>query len=124
MQEGAGTCTLEPGGQLEMSGAPLEDINAVERELDNDLNEVLIKLTHDQCGDILFDCLAECIASNELFAQVNTIGKELGLGFAGIGYEPKCPLSERPCYEKVAFISPPCSSKRFLSLQLRIVMND
>lgn len=33
--------------------------------------------------------------------QVNIVGKELGLGFAGIGYEPKWPLSARPSMPKV-----------------------
>ena len=39
MQDGA-SVTLEPGGQFELSGAPLEDIHAVERELDEHLKEV------------------------------------------------------------------------------------
>lgn len=37
------------------------------------------------------------------FLQVNIIGRELGLGFAGIGYEPKWPLSERPSVPKVGW---------------------
>lgn len=32
---------------------------------------------------------------------MNTVGKELGLGFAGMGYEPKWPISERPNVNKV-----------------------
>jgi gamma-glutamylcysteine synthetase len=36
-----------------------------------------------------------------LLLQVNIVGKELGLGFAGIGFEPKWPLSARPSVPKV-----------------------
>ncbi|KAG0564717.1 hypothetical protein M758_8G129000 [Ceratodon purpureus] len=70
LQKDGQSVTLEPGGQFELSGAPLEDIHAVKRELDIHLEEV------------------------------NTIGKELGLGFAGMGYEPKWPIPERPYYNK------------------------
>ncbi|KAG0614520.1 hypothetical protein M758_6G183700 [Ceratodon purpureus] len=64
------SCSLEPGGQLELSGAPLKDIHAVQRELDVHLEEV------------------------------NTIAKELGLGFAGTGYEPKWPLQTKILWNK------------------------
>lgn len=70
LQKDGQSITLEPGGQFELSGAPLEDIHAVKRELDTHLKEV------------------------------NAVGKELGLGFAGMGYEPKWPTSERPCVDK------------------------
>ena len=43
MQEGQ-SVTLEPGGQFELSGAPLEDIHAVKRELDIHLEEVCSRL--------------------------------------------------------------------------------
>ncbi|XP_024360231.1 glutamate--cysteine ligase A, chloroplastic isoform X2 [Physcomitrium patens] len=65
--------SLEPGGQFELSGAPLKDVHACQRELDTHLE------------------------------QVNIIGKELGLRFAGIGYEPKWPLSERPNVPKARY---------------------
>ena len=39
-QEGQ-SCSLEPGCQIELSGAPLEDLHAVKHELDIHLEEVL-----------------------------------------------------------------------------------
>lgn len=73
LQKDGASVSLEPGGQFELSGAPLEDIHACQRELDMHLE------------------------------QVNIVGKELGLGFAGIGFEPKWPLSARPSVPKVRY---------------------
>ena len=56
---GAQSVTLEPGGQLELSGAPVEDI-------------------HQTCHEV-----------NTHLAQVKEIGAELGVGFLGLGYQPK-----------------------------------
>jgi hypothetical protein len=39
LQDGA-SVSLEPGGQFELSGAPLEDIHACQRELDMHLEQV------------------------------------------------------------------------------------
>lgn len=73
LQKGGTSVSLEPGGQVELSGVPLEDIHACQRELDLHLE------------------------------QVNIVGKELGLGFAGIGFEPKWPLRERPRMPKARY---------------------
>jgi glutamate--cysteine ligase len=62
--------TLEPGGQFELSGAPMKDLHAVKDELE----------TH--------------------IKQVNAVGKELGLGFAGMGYDPKWSKEQRPAVDK------------------------
>lgn len=34
--------------------------------------------------------------------QVNAVGKELGLGFAGMGYDPKWSVEQRPAVDKVS----------------------
>lgn len=51
--------TLEPSGQLELSGAPL-------------------KTLHQTCGEV-----------NSHLYQVKTISEQLGVGFVGIGHDPK-----------------------------------
>lgn len=62
--------TLEPAGQLELSGAPRVHIHQTCCEVEQHL---------DQC---------------------KTIGRELGIGFLGLGYNPKWPLSELPWMPK------------------------
>jgi glutamate--cysteine ligase len=65
-----GTISLEPGGQLELSGAPLETVHEIYEELRQHLFEV-----------------AEA-------------GNELGIGFLGIGFSPKWTLAETPVMPK------------------------
>ncbi len=62
--------TLEPGGQLELSGAPLHSIHQTCGEIDTHLN------------------------------QVKTIAADLSIGFLGVGYQPKWPISEVPSMPK------------------------
>jgi glutamate--cysteine ligase len=57
-QSGKGTISLEPGGQLELSGAQLDNV-------------------HQTCGEIA-----------EHMAQVRTVGEELGVGLLGLGFTP------------------------------------
>ena len=59
-----GAITLEPGGQFELSGAPLVHL-------------------HQTCAEI-----------NRHLAQVKAIGADLGVGFLGVGYQPKWPLDQ------------------------------
>lgn len=63
---GAGAISLEPGGQFELSGAPLETI-------------------HQTCNE-----------SNAHLAQLREIAEPLGIGFLGIGGSPKWTLAETP----------------------------
>ncbi|MCW4113573.1 glutamate--cysteine ligase [Aurantimonas sp. MSK8Z-1] len=63
---GEGAISLEPGGQFELSGAPLETIHATCRE------------------------------SNAHLAQVRAVGEKLGIGFLGIGSSPSWTLAETP----------------------------
>ena len=62
--------TLEPGGQFELSGAPLETI-------------------HQTCDEV----------STHLH-QVKAIAKEMGIGFLGLGYRPKWPVEDMPWMPK------------------------
>ena len=57
-QKGKGTVSLEPGGQLELSGATLDTVHE----------------THAEIGDHL--------------AQVKAVGDELGLGMLALGFTP------------------------------------
>ncbi len=56
--------TLEPAGQLELSGAAKENL-------------------HQTCGEVA-----------EHLAQVKSVAREMGIGFLGLGYHPKWPLSK------------------------------
>ncbi|MDZ3837791.1 MAG: glutamate--cysteine ligase [Rhodospirillales bacterium] len=62
--------TLEPGGQLELSGAPLGNI-------------------HQTCGEI-----------DRHLKQVKAVAAELNVGFLGIGYQPKWALEDIPWMPK------------------------
>ena len=65
-----GTITLEPGGQFELSGAPLANL-------------------HETACEV-----------NEHLAQVRMIGDQLGIGFLAIGFSPKWRLDETPAMPK------------------------
>jgi glutamate--cysteine ligase len=61
-----GTISLEPGGQFELSGAPLENLHQTCAETQEHLDEVL------------------------------SIGEQLSIGFLGVGFSPKWTLEETP----------------------------
>jgi glutamate--cysteine ligase len=61
-----GTISLEPGGQFELSGAPLETL-------------------HDTADE-----------TQEHLHQVLDVGEDLGIGFLGVGFSPKWTLAETP----------------------------
>ncbi len=65
-----GSISLEPGGQFELSGAPLETIHQTQEELRQHL------------------------------VEVGEIGRELGIGFLGLGFSPKWTLAETPVMPK------------------------
>ncbi len=56
--------SLEPGGQFELSGAPLESI-------------------HDTCNEV-----------NAHLEQVREVGDEIGVGFLGMGFQPTWTMDE------------------------------
>jgi glutamate--cysteine ligase len=63
---GGGAISLEPGGQFELSGAPLDDIHAAAAELDGHL------------------------------AAVNAIASDMGIAFLGVGTSPLWSYDETP----------------------------
>lgn len=62
--------TLEPAGQLELSGAPLETV-------------------HDTCREV-----------NTHLDEVRDVADALGIGFLGMGFQPKWPREEMPWMPK------------------------
>ena len=62
--------SLEPGGQFELSGAPLETI-------------------HDICSE-----------TGQHLSEVKTVASELGLGFLGLGFSPLWSRAETPVMPK------------------------
>ena len=65
-----GSISLEPGGQLELSGAPLKTVHETEKELRQHLS------------------------------QVGAVAQQLGIGFIGLGFTPKWTLAELPLMPK------------------------
>jgi glutamate--cysteine ligase len=61
-----GTISLEPGGQFELSGAPVRTLHETADETQGHLREVL------------------------------DVGEDLGIGFLGVGFSPKWTLDETP----------------------------
>ena len=70
LMRGKANITLEPAGQLELSGAPLETI-------------------HQTCGEV-----------NKHLEEVRSIADGLGLGFLGMGFQPKWRRDEMPWMPK------------------------
>ena len=62
--------SLEPGGQFELSGAPLKDV-------------------HDICDE-----------TGRHLVEVKTVADELGLGFLGLGFDPKWTRADVPIMPK------------------------
>jgi glutamate--cysteine ligase len=67
---GGGAISLEPGGQFELSGAPLENLHQTCREANNHL------------------------------AQVRQVADPLGIGFLGLGMSPKWTRAQTPMMPK------------------------
>lgn len=70
LKDGMGSITLEPGGQFELSGAPLESV-------------------HDTCKEIAHHLKA-----------VRTVADTLGIGFLGLGFSPLTALDDTPMMPK------------------------
>jgi len=67
---GLGNISLEPGGQFELSGAPLESV-------------------HETCEEV-----------HEHLTQVREVGDRLGIGFLGLGASPRWSRAETPVMPK------------------------
>lgn len=65
-EQGGGSVTLEPGGQLELSGAPLETI-------------------HQTCAEV-----------NRHLKEVQSVAEKLGQGYLGVGFSPLWGLEDAP----------------------------
>ncbi|OEJ67534.1 glutamate--cysteine ligase [Magnetovibrio blakemorei] len=70
VQKDGSSITLEPAGQLELSGAPLGTI-------------------HETCKEV-----------GTHLQQVKSVAAEMGIGFLGVGYQPKWPRTEMPWMPK------------------------
>ncbi len=70
LKQNGASITLEPGGQFELSGAPLETV-------------------HETCNEV-----------HTHLAQVKTVAEALGVGFIGLGFSPKWTLNETPVMPK------------------------
>ncbi len=68
--ENGGNVSLEPGGQFELSGAPLVHL-------------------HQTCSEV-----------HTHLAQVREVAEELGIGFLGLGFSPKWTFDETPMMPK------------------------
>jgi len=67
---GGGAISLEPGGQFELSGAPVETV-------------------HQTCSELMAH-----------LAQLREIARPLGIGFLGLGMSPKWTLAQTPVMPK------------------------
>ena len=70
VDDAGGSITLEPGGQLELSGAPLEDL-------------------HQTCAEV-----------QKHLAQVREVAEPLGISFLGSGFQPKWRREDIPMMPK------------------------
>jgi len=70
LKKNGASITLEPGGQLELSGAPLETI-------------------HDTCAEV-----------NGHLAETKKLAKDLGFGVLGMGFQPKWARDQIPWMPK------------------------
>lgn len=70
LKQGKQSISLEPGGQFELSGAPLETL-------------------HQTCAEV-----------NSHLYQVKAVAEELGIGFLGIGFQPKWRREDIPVMPK------------------------
>ncbi|KAK7257785.1 hypothetical protein RIF29_32015 [Crotalaria pallida] len=70
LKQGKQSISLEPGGQFELSGAPLETL-------------------HQTCAEV-----------NSHLYQVKAVAEEMGIGFLGIGFQPKWAIKDIPIMPK------------------------
>ena len=81
--------TLEPGGQFELSGAPLENLHQTCAEVNSHLYQVR---THP--------CRRAVCLLHSVYDQVKTIAEQIDAAFLGIGYDPKSSLEQVPIMPK------------------------
>ena len=73
LKQGLASITLEPGGQFELSGAPLEHL-------------------HQTCGE-----------TGSHLLQLKDVAGKLGIAFLGLGFSPKWSIEETPIMPKARY---------------------
>lgn len=73
LKRNGASITLEPGGQFELSGAPLDNV-------------------HETCAEV-----------NRHLREVREVADEIGAGFLGLGFSPKWSLEETPMMPKARY---------------------
>ncbi|CAO2207831.1 unnamed protein product [Urochloa humidicola] len=73
LKKGLQNISIEPGGQIEFSSAPLETIHQTSAEINSHLN------------------------------RVKEVGQEMGIGYLGLGFQPKWALDDMPMMPKARF---------------------
>ncbi|MDM7983816.1 MAG: glutamate--cysteine ligase [Maricaulis sp.] len=73
LKRNGASITLEPGGQFELSGAPLENV-------------------HQTCAEV-----------NRHLKEVREVADEIGAGFLGLGFSPKWSLEDTPMMPKARY---------------------
>ena len=73
LEDGSASITLEPGGQLEMSGRLCDSLHCADQELRDHVRELL------------------------------AVGEQLGVSFLGLGIAPKTPISSYPWMPKARY---------------------
>jgi glutamate--cysteine ligase len=95
--------SLEPGGQFELSGAPLDTLHKTCAEVANHLYQVLHHLPL-KCSlptkplNLLRQNAPPSSCWNNV--QVKTIAAEIGVGFLTLGFDPKTHLEDVPIMPK------------------------
>ncbi|KAH1223360.1 Glutamate--cysteine ligase, chloroplastic [Glycine max] len=96
---GKQSISLEPGGQFELSGMPL-------------------KTLHQTCDEI-----------NSHLYQAKTVAEEMGIGFLGLGFQPKWRLEDIPGVPKVRYnimqnhlhkFGPPAIESLFMTCSVQV----
>ncbi|QHN93046.1 hypothetical protein S245_060427 [Arachis hypogaea] len=75
LKQGKQSISLEPGGQFELSGAPLETL-------------------HQTCAEV-----------NSHQYQVKAVPEEMGIGFLGMGFQPKWGIKDIPIMPNVRCVT-------------------
>ncbi|KAH0894538.1 hypothetical protein HID58_056967 [Brassica napus] len=89
LKQGKQSISLEPGGQFELSGAPLETLHSLEPGGQFELSGAPLETLHQTCGEV-----------NSHLYQVKAVAEEMGIGFLGIGFEPKWRREDIPIMPK------------------------
>ncbi|GAA0148862.1 ligase [Lithospermum erythrorhizon] len=85
LKQGKQSISLEPGGQFELSGAPLETLHQTCAEVNSHLYQD--------------DNLTSFVMA-VLIWKVKAVAEEMGIGFLGIGFQPKWGIKDIPVMPK------------------------